>query len=204
MSFTGNGISSHGVPVPGPPAAFAAASSSSSSGQVATSAVGMSDEEQDLVVGEVDDALAMLLSLGEAEQARVQVAVQTVTKMLHNLLAHPQDMKYRSIRLANPVFQSKVGQLCGGVELLVAAGFGYSGLDENCAENCTSSPRFREDSWEAPSCLSADRSSASGFLIHTVSPLTLGRLEYTLSRLQELLDIQAQAQTAAQQMREGY
>lgn len=47
------------------------------------------------VVAEVDDAFAMLLSLGEAEQELGRVAVLTVSRMIQNLANSPEDQKLR-------------------------------------------------------------------------------------------------------------
>jgi len=72
---------------------------------------------------QVDAALARLLSLGDADRAAGRTALQTVHRMLANLALHSQDPKFRSVRLANEVFQRRVGAVPGGLELLQAAGY---------------------------------------------------------------------------------
>ncbi len=57
----------------------------------------ITNEEVELMIAEVDDAFAMLLSLGEAEQETAKIAVQTVQKMLQNLYSNKQDTKFRSV-----------------------------------------------------------------------------------------------------------
>jgi hypothetical protein len=90
------------------------------------------NDESELMIAEVDDAFAMLLSLGEADQEKAKIAVQTVQKMLQNLQVNGRsDPKFRSIRLTNAAFQAKVACICGAVELLLAAGYRYEFNDPN-------------------------------------------------------------------------
>lgn len=115
-------------------------------------------------MADVDDAFAMLLSLSDDEQERVKVAVQTVQKMLQNLYSNRSEVKFRTIRLSNKAFQSKVGSVPGAIELLLAGGFV---LHENGVES---------------------DSPGESLLQHPMSSFGLCKLEYTLSRLQELLE----------------
>ena len=55
----------------------------------------LTEEEVEQMIADVDDAFAMLLSLGEEDQETAKVAVQTVFKMLQNLFANKQDPKFR-------------------------------------------------------------------------------------------------------------
>jgi hypothetical protein len=90
------------------------------------------NDESELMIAEVDDSFAMLLSLGEADQEKAKIAVQTVQKMLQNLQVNGRsDPKFRSIRLTNAAFQAKVACICGAVELLLAAGYRYEFSDPN-------------------------------------------------------------------------
>lgn len=66
---------------------------------------------------------------------------------------------YRSIRLMNDNFQSKVASVAGAVELMMAAGF---------------------------ELVTQDDDTHDVFLRHDMSPINEHRLDYTLQRLTEL------------------
>jgi hypothetical protein len=76
-----------------------------------------------MLVCEVDDALAILLSLGEVRRAEVDQALVTIYTLLYNIYSCPNDMKYRNIDMRNSIFQCKIANINGAVELLLAAGF---------------------------------------------------------------------------------
>ncbi|XP_048138349.1 UBX domain-containing protein 1-like [Rhodamnia argentea] len=57
------------------------------------------------------------------EDARVKRAFQTLLIYVGNVVKNPDNEKFRRIRLSNPVFQSRVGSLEGGVEFLELCGF---------------------------------------------------------------------------------
>lgn len=96
MSFSGNG------PLPAPATTSTATAGAGNVSPVLPSPVNssqspvLSADEEELLVSEVDDAFAMLLSLGEMEQDKAKVAVQTVQKMLLNLYSNRTDIKFRS------------------------------------------------------------------------------------------------------------
>ena len=50
-------------------------------------------------------------------------ALSTIRKMLSNVLHHPTDEKFRSVRIANKQFYARVGRFQAGVELLQCFGF---------------------------------------------------------------------------------
>ena len=50
-------------------------------------------------------------------------ALSTIRKMLSNILHHPTDEKFRSVRIANKQFYARVGRFQAGVELLQCFGF---------------------------------------------------------------------------------
>ena len=67
------------------------------------------------------DALALLQEgCGDAELAD---ALQAVELLCANVVAHPDDAKFRTIRMLNPHFQQTVARHKGGLELLGALGF---------------------------------------------------------------------------------
>ena len=57
------------------------------------------------------------------EDAVFQAATETLFKLLQNVIAHPTEPKYRTLRRANASFASNVGSAKGGIQLLKAAGF---------------------------------------------------------------------------------
>jgi hypothetical protein len=69
----------------------------------------------------MDEAIKSLQSYkvaGEGEKA-----LQTLRKMLANVVESPAEDKFRSVNLANEAFKKRVASLVGGVALLKAAGF---------------------------------------------------------------------------------
>jgi hypothetical protein len=50
-------------------------------------------------------------------------ALSTIRKMLSNILHHPTDEKFRSVRIANKHFFARVGRFTAGIELLRCFGF---------------------------------------------------------------------------------
>lgn len=116
---------------------------------------------------------------GESEQERGKVAVSTVSRMIQNLAAAPEDPKLRSIRVSNKAFQSKVAAVPGGAELLVAAGYAY----RTCSTtNSTSTSGTSSSS----STGAVDQENGEGegelFLVHDMNVEDRGKLHYTLSR----------------------
>lgn len=129
------------------------------------------DEKMWDLVADVDDALAMLLSLGEKDQAIAQATVETVYKMLKNLNEHKLDPKLRSIRVNNKAFQSKVAAIPGGVELLLAGGFQF---DESEQIGNGDLIQMAENGKES-------------YLKHAMDAEGSRKLSYTLSRVTEIL-----------------
>mmetsp|Transcript_7420 Transcript_7420/g.15259 ORF Transcript_7420/g.15259 Transcript_7420/m.15259 type:complete len:461 (-) Transcript_7420:188-1570(-) len=52
-----------------------------------------------------------------------KTALSTADKLLGNIIDHPMEEKYRSIKKANPAFQRRLGGVTGGEALLLSAGF---------------------------------------------------------------------------------
>lgn len=50
-------------------------------------------------------------------------ALVTADKLLGNIVLHPMEEKYRTIKTANPAFARRLGALPGGRELILASGF---------------------------------------------------------------------------------
>mmetsp|Transcript_30034 Transcript_30034/g.36624 ORF Transcript_30034/g.36624 Transcript_30034/m.36624 type:complete len:445 (+) Transcript_30034:152-1486(+) len=49
--------------------------------------------------------------------------IQTLIKLLDNVLTKPSDAQVRSIRLGNPAFHKRVGRKTGGIDFLIGCGF---------------------------------------------------------------------------------
>lgn len=67
---------------------------------------------------------AALVTLRSSNSADVyRTALTTADKLLGNIISHPQEEKYRSVKKANPAFQRRLGGVAGGDALILAAGF---------------------------------------------------------------------------------
>jgi len=120
---------------PGAPSG-ASASQSSGAGTAVSSMAARKEAwtsvHQDLVEGLCDEALALLLSMADGAeggnssasgQDKVTTCIATTAKMLENIKNNPKEPKFRSIRVQNPNFNSKVYSVPGGAQLFTAAGF---------------------------------------------------------------------------------
>jgi hypothetical protein len=129
--------------------------------------VATSDNIDEAVISEVDDALALLLSMGSSEEteAAAEVAVTTVYKMMSALNNKKDDAKLRSIRVGNPAFQKKVASVPGSIKMLECAGFESARMQKPGA---------------------APGEPEEVFLVHRMQPEGLIRLQYTIDRMNEL------------------
>ncbi|XP_053329832.1 UBX domain-containing protein 6 [Spea bombifrons] len=57
------------------------------------------------------------------DREKVKVGVETIGKYLDNIINHPEEKKYSSIRLSNKVFQDRISCLEGALEFFEAIGF---------------------------------------------------------------------------------
>uniref|UniRef100_A0ACD6AHW0 Uncharacterized protein n=1 Tax=Avena sativa TaxID=4498 RepID=A0ACD6AHW0_AVESA len=69
------------------------------------------------------DCLRTLKRNHKDDSGRVKRAFQILLKIVGNIAKNPEEEKFRRIRLSNPVFKDKVGNLQGGVEFLELCGF---------------------------------------------------------------------------------
>ncbi|KAF8019114.1 hypothetical protein BT93_H3867 [Corymbia citriodora subsp. variegata] len=72
---------------------------------------------------QIGEYLRSLKRYHKDEDARVKRAFQTLLIYVGNVVKDPDNEKFRRIRLSNPLFQSRVGSLEGGVEFLELCGF---------------------------------------------------------------------------------
>ncbi|KAL7535274.1 hypothetical protein ACHAXR_006386 [Thalassiosira sp. AJA248-18] len=66
-------------------------------------------------------AFAKLQSLNDGPTYRT--ALTTADKLLGNIVSHPMEEKYRTIKKSNPAFSKRLGGLPGGSDLMNASGF---------------------------------------------------------------------------------
>eukprot|EP00581_Thalassiosira_minuscula_P001840 CAMPEP_0183745996 /NCGR_PEP_ID=MMETSP0737-20130205/66526_1 /TAXON_ID=385413 /ORGANISM="Thalassiosira miniscula, Strain CCMP1093" /LENGTH=529 /DNA_ID=CAMNT_0025981675 /DNA_START=13 /DNA_END=1603 /DNA_ORIENTATION=- len=59
-----------------------------------------------------------------------RTALTTADKLLGNIVSHPMEEKYRTIKKANPAFSKRLGSLPGGSDLLLSAGFTLQTKDD--------------------------------------------------------------------------
>lgn len=72
---------------------------------------------------QLSDCLRTLKKKHKDDSARVTRAFQILLKIIANIVKNPEEEKFRRIRLSNPVFKDRVGNLQGGVEFLELCGF---------------------------------------------------------------------------------
>ncbi|XP_064488822.1 UBX domain-containing protein 6-like [Ornithodoros turicata] len=65
----------------------------------------------------------LIIHTCNSPREKVKVCVDTLVKCLSNVLEHPDEEKYRRLRLSNKVMQQKVLPLEGALDFLHAAGF---------------------------------------------------------------------------------
>lgn len=66
---------------------------------------------------------AMMIQTLNRDREKVKNAVGIISKYIDNIMAHPNDEKFRKIRINNKSFQEKVAPLNGVMEFLQALGF---------------------------------------------------------------------------------
>ncbi|CAO2192217.1 unnamed protein product [Urochloa humidicola] len=69
------------------------------------------------------DCLRTLKKNHKDDNARVTRAYQILLKIIANIVKNPAEEKFRRIRLSNPIFKDRVGNLQGGIEFLELCGF---------------------------------------------------------------------------------
>ncbi len=86
--------------------------------------------------------------------------------------------------MSNKAFQSKVAVVPGGAELLVAAGYEYRSHLPGGGPGAPTVPAA------APAYDSSEKAAANEelFLVHSMDAAGRARLQYTLIRIQELLE----------------
>lgn len=69
----------------------------------------------------VDAALMTLRTTNSSDVYRT--ALSTADKLLQNIITHPMEEKYRTVKKSNPAFNKRLGGVSGGEALLLSAGF---------------------------------------------------------------------------------
>lgn len=73
---------------------------------------------------------ACLIILNCNIKEKSTACIETLTKYLDNIIQHPDEEKYRKIRLSNRIFCEKVRPIEGAWDFLLAAGFTEQTLDD--------------------------------------------------------------------------
>lgn len=60
-----------------------------------------------------------------------RTALSTADKLLKNIITHPMEEKYRTIKKSNPAFNKRLGGVSGGDALLLASGFTIESVEGN-------------------------------------------------------------------------
>lgn len=60
-----------------------------------------------------------------------RTALTTADKLLKNIITHPMEEKYRTVKKSNPAFNKRLGGVTGGEALLLASGFVIETVDGN-------------------------------------------------------------------------
>ncbi|XP_078741515.1 UBX domain-containing protein 6, partial [Lampetra fluviatilis] len=80
------------------------------------------------------------------DKERVRLAVETLTRYLDNIIANPDEEKFKKIRLENKVYKDRLAGLDGPLEFLQAAGFQLTSLPVSAAtgDSSTADPADNE------------------------------------------------------------
>ncbi|CBJ30220.1 conserved unknown protein [Ectocarpus siliculosus] len=127
-AISGAGDSGAGAPLTSPPPPDRQATTPPPAAAAAATAnlgekeewIGEEAAMADAVAAEIEGALGAVL---EQEPGVSLTAVTTMLKMMKNMTAKSSDDKFKRIRLGNANFNSKVGGIDGGLEVMTAAGF---------------------------------------------------------------------------------
>ncbi|KAL5012376.1 hypothetical protein ScPMuIL_010927 [Solemya velum] len=76
----------------------------------------------DVNVTEILDTCVLLLK-AECDEVQFRAALETILKIFRNVLAHPGEEKYKSIKTENKTFNSRVWRFSGSQQLLLASGW---------------------------------------------------------------------------------
>ncbi|KAL8143816.1 hypothetical protein V2J09_016848 [Rumex salicifolius] len=71
----------------------------------------------------LSECLRTLRRSCKGDYAKARRALETLHIYVRNVINHPDQRKYRRIRLTNPVFQDRVGSIRGGTRFLELCGF---------------------------------------------------------------------------------
>ena len=88
-------------------------------------------EDDDVTLEHVDAAIQLFVESADSPEKK-KVAQSTVQTLLRNLVDHPENPKFRKIRLENKVVKEKIVDVAGGsaVAILLAVGFEHATDDD--------------------------------------------------------------------------
>lgn len=79
----------------------------------------------------IEEACQLLLQ--NESDATFQAATETLFKIMQNIVTHPDEPKYRTLKRSTATFTNNLGCAKGAVRLLKAAGFEEQGSDDAAA-----------------------------------------------------------------------
>jgi UBX domain-containing protein 6 len=93
------------------------------------------------------EAAALLIKTSNKSPEKVQVGIDTMKKILQNIISHPGEEKYLKIRLQNKTLEERVFSLKGARDFLIGADFHLQNLQtlENTSEDFLYDLQTNED-----------------------------------------------------------
>ncbi|GMN27930.1 hypothetical protein TIFTF001_001856 [Ficus carica] len=110
--------------------------------------------------GRLQKAIEMLQT--EVDPAQATIVFQTLFKIVSNMIEHPNEMKFRRLRKANPTIQRNIANYKAAVDFLVSVGFNEDIVSDETGKAETYLVLKRNDPgllWLAKSCLEARNKS---------------------------------------------
>ncbi|KAL7576845.1 hypothetical protein ACA910_013858 [Epithemia clementina (nom. ined.)] len=111
---------------------------------VATAPISSTVSSSSSLSSPLEQALHQLQSAPSTTSAHYRTALQTLHKLVSNIVQHPHEEKYRRIKPSNAAFSKRVGQLPHSHEIMVAAGFELVSTTSNTS---TSQPTPETESY---------------------------------------------------------
>lgn len=78
----------------------------------------------------VKKQLAILKQATKDEEGAYTMAINALYTLFSQIVAHPEETNFRRVRRNHPKFQQDIGRFDGGKEVLIAAGFRASAIDD--------------------------------------------------------------------------
>ncbi|KAF4368239.1 uncharacterized protein LOC115699071 [Cannabis sativa] len=98
----------------------------------------------------------------EIGQSQATIVLQTLFKIISNVIEHPEEIKFRRLRKANPIIQRNIANYKAAIEILVLIGFYEDLVSDEVGKTETYLVLKRNDPgllWLAKSCLEPNLTS---------------------------------------------